>query len=121
MWTRGIFILILSVMAGIIAQLVLKKGSFNLPDFSIQNFFSIVKEILTNYYLIIWVVFGSVSAFLWMLAISKLELSFAFPTAQALSIVLIVLSSYLFFAEVVSLSRWLGIFLIVIGIFLVTK
>jgi len=121
MWTRGVFILIFSVAVGIIAQLVLKKGSFNLPDFSIQNFFPIVKEVLTNYYLIVWILFGGISAFLWMLAISKLGLSFAFPIAQALSIVLIVLLSYLFFAEAISSLRWFGIFLIIIGIFLVTK
>ena len=121
MWYKAIIILILSTVAGVVAQLVLKKGTFNLPDFSLQNFFLIIKEILTNYYLLLWICFGGVSAFLWFLAVSKLELSFAFPIVQSLTIVLVALGSYLFFAETISLWRWVGIILIIIGIFLVVK
>lgn len=121
MWNRAIIILALAIISGVIAQIVLKKGSLGLPDFSLQNFWPITKEILRNKYLISWVFLGGVSAFLWMLAISKLELSFAFPAAQALSIILIVLLSYFFFAEVISLWRWIGIIFVIIGIFLMTK
>jgi len=121
MWIRAIIILLFSVVAGVIAQIVLKKGAFNLPNFSLQNFWPIIKEVLTNHYLILWILFGGVSAFLWLLAVSRLELSFAFPVAQALGIILVAFLSYLFFAEVISLWRWLGILLLIIGIFLVSQ
>ena len=121
MWIRSIIILLFSVISGVIAQLVLKKGTFGLPDFSLTNLLPIIKEIFTNYYLILWILFGGISAFLWLLAVSKLELSFAFPIVQALSIILVVLLSYLFFAEAISFWRWTGIVLIIIGIFLIFK
>ena len=43
----------------------------------------------------IWVLFGGISAFLWLLAVAKLDLSFAFPISQAGSIVLIAILSLL--------------------------
>ena len=121
MFTKSIFILIFSILTGVIAQLVLKKGTFELSNFSISNLIPFIKGILTNYHLILWVLFGGISAFLWLLAVSKINLSVAFPIAQAGSIVLIVILSYLFFAETITLYRCLGILLIVVGIFLVAK
>lgn len=119
--SKAFLILILSVVSGVIAQVVLKKGSVDLPALSPANLWSVVRSVLLNYYLLLWVAFGAVSAFLWMLAMSKLDLSMAFPFAQALSIVLIVVFSYLYFAESISYSRWAGIGIIVVGLFLVTR
>ena len=114
-------ILLLSIVAGVMAQLVLKKGTFELSNFSISNLIPFIKSILTNYYLIFWVLFGGISAFLWLLAVSKINLSIAFPIAQAGSIILIVVLSYLFFSEAVTLYQCLGMLLIIVGIFLVGK
>lgn len=121
MFNKSMFILLLSIVAGVIAQLVLKKGTFELSNFSISNLIPFIKSMLTNYYLIVWVLFGGISAFLWLLAISKINLSIAFPIAQAGSIILIVILSYLFFKEAITLYQCLGMLLIVVGIFLVGK
>jgi len=121
MLNKSMLILLLSIAAGVIAQLVLKKGTFELSNFSISSLIPFIKSILTNYYLIFWVLFGGISAFLWLLAVSKIDLSVAFPIAQAGGIILVVVLSYLFFAEAIMLYQWLGILLIIVGIFLIGK
>ena len=121
MLNKSIIILFFSIIAGVIAQLVLKKGTFELPNFSISNIVPFIKSILTNYYLVSWIILGGISAFLWFLAVSRIDLSVAFPIAQAGTTVLVVVLSFLFFAEVITLSQWLGILLVVVGIFLIGK
>ena len=121
MFNKSMLILALSIIAGVIAQLVLKKGTFELPNFSISNIIPFIKNVITNYYLMFWILLGGISAFLWFLAVSKIDLSVAFPIAQAGSIVLIVVLSYLFFAEAITLYQCLGILLIIVGIFFVGK
>lgn len=121
MINKAIFILCLSILAGVLGQLVLKKGTFRLPPFSFVNLHSFIIEILTNYYFLLWVIFGGISAFLWILVVSDLNLSFALPVAQAGSIILVVIFSLVFFSETVSVYQWTGIFLIIMGMFLVGK
>jgi len=121
MLNKPMLILLLSIIAGVMAQLILKRGTFELSNFSVSNLIPFIKSILTNYYLILWVLFGGISAFLWLLAISKINLSVAFPISQAGSIILIVILSYLFFSEAITLYQCLGMLLIIIGIFLVAK
>ena len=121
MLNKSILILLLSIIAGVIAQLVLKKGTFEISNFSISNLIPFIKSMITNYYLIFWILFGGISAFLWLLAVSNLDLSFVYPVSQAGSIILIVILSLVFFSETVSVYQWTGIFLIIIGIFLMGK
>jgi len=118
---KSIIILLVSIISGVIGQLFLKKGGLNLPEFSFDNIIPILKEILRNSYLISWFVLGGISAFAWMIAVSKFELSFVFPFNQALTFILVVYFSSIFFHEAISPLRWLGIILLIIGIFLVAK
>jgi multidrug transporter EmrE-like cation transporter len=55
------------------------------------------------------------AALCWMLAISKLELSHAYPFVS-LSFVLVLLLSALFFGEPLSLEKVLGVALIIAGV-----
>jgi drug/metabolite transporter (DMT)-like permease len=71
---------------------------------------------------IIWgglVLFG-LSAIVWLFALSRASLSFAYPFA-ALSYVLIVLFSVLVLHEDVPVLRWIGVAFIVTGILLVAQ
>jgi len=118
---KPIIILSISIISGVIGQLFLKKGGFNLPELSFSNIIPILKEILRNSYLLSWFALGAISAFTWMLAVSKFELSFVFPFNQALTFILVVYFSSIFFHEAISPLRWLGILFVIIGIFLITK
>jgi uncharacterized membrane protein len=71
---------------------------------------------------IVWgglVLFG-LSAIVWLFALSRASLSFAYPFA-ALSYVLILVFSVLVLHETVQPIRWLGVALIVTGIVLVAQ
>lgn len=67
-----------------------------------------------------WVVGAFVAAFLasitWMLAMTKLQLSHAYPMT-ALTFVLVVLGSAIAFSEPITLLKLIGLVLIVAGIF----
>lgn len=69
-----------------------------------------------------WVISGLAAAFLasvcWMLALTKLELSRAYPFT-ALSLVLVVFASALFFGETLNAGKVAGATLIVAGVFVV--
>ena len=54
----------------------------------------------------------------YLLALSKLPLSIAYPMLSS-GYVLVVLLSKIFLKEEVSLKRWLGVFIIMIGIFVI--
>ncbi len=54
----------------------------------------------------------------YLLALSKLPLSIAYPMLSS-GYVFVVLLSKIFLKEKVSLKRWIGVFIIIIGIFII--
>jgi uncharacterized membrane protein len=111
------------VLAGI-AQITLKTGVNHVTDaagggelhMNAEN----LKSLLSSP--IVWgglLLFG-LSAIVWLFALSRASLSFAYPFA-ALSYVLIVLFSVLVLHEDVPVLRWVGVAFIVTGIMLVAQ
>ena len=111
------------VLAGF-AQITLKIGVNHVTDASggggLHMNAGSLRSLLTSP--IVWgglVLFG-LSALVWLFALSRASLSFAYPFA-ALSYVLIVLFSVLVLHETVPPLRWLGVACIVTGIILVAQ
>jgi drug/metabolite transporter (DMT)-like permease len=79
-----------------------------------------LKQILTT--VLVWVGLGifAISAVLWLFALSRASLSFAYPFA-ALGYVIIVAASILFLDEHVPPLGWAGVACIVVGILLVAQ
>lgn len=111
------------VLAGV-AQITLKTGVNHVTDaagggdlrMNAEN----LKALLSSP--IVWgglLLFG-LSAIVWLFALSRASLSFAYPFA-ALSYVLIVLFSVLVLHEDVPVLRWVGVAFIVTGIMLVAQ
>ncbi len=65
-------------------------------------------------------IFYSVSLVLWMKVLSNTDLSYARPFA-GIGYVLTALLSWFIFGENLSFTRWVGIFLIFFGVFLVSR
>jgi multidrug transporter EmrE-like cation transporter len=111
------------VLAGI-AQITLKTGVNHVTDASGGGELHLNADSLRSLLSspIIWgglVLFG-LSAIVWLFALSRASLSFAYPFA-ALSYVLIVLFSVLVLHEDVPVLRWVGVAFIVTGILLVAQ
>ena len=111
------------VLAGF-AQITLKTGVNHVTDTTgggeLHMNADSLKSLLSSP--IIWgglVLFG-LSAIVWLFALSRASLSFAYPFA-ALSYVLIVLFSVLVLHEDVPVLRWIGVAFIVTGILLVAQ
>jgi multidrug transporter EmrE-like cation transporter len=121
--TMIIGLILTSVLLAGFAQITLKIGVNRVTDANggaLQLSGDSLKALLTSW--IVWtglVVFG-LSAVVWLFALSRVSLSFAYPFA-ALGYVLIVTFSILVLHETVPPLRWLGVACIVIGIVLVAQ
>jgi drug/metabolite transporter (DMT)-like permease len=60
------------------------------------------------------------SAVFWLVVLSRLELSLVYPMVSV-AYILVALFSWFFFKENVNLVRWLGILVIVMGVFLISR
>jgi drug/metabolite transporter (DMT)-like permease len=114
-----VFISVASMTA---AQLFLKKGLLSICQWpqNINEIMPFFLKVFTNWYVISAVVMTLITVLAWILALTKAELSNAYPF-MALSYVLIALFSLLLFKEDVTLLRWLGILVICIGVFLISR
>jgi drug/metabolite transporter (DMT)-like permease len=116
-------LILVSVTFAAIAQVTLKMGMNQVTDANggqLALSGESLKQILTT--LLVWVGLGifAISAVLWLFALSRASLSFAYPFA-ALGYVIIVAASILFLDEHVSPLGWAGVACIVVGILLVAQ
>jgi len=118
-----IALILTSVILAGVAQVTLKVGVNRVTAASggsVTLDASGVRSLLGSW--VVWVgliIFGA-SGVLWLFALSKASLSFAYPFA-ALGYLVIVAASILILHESVPPLRWLGVGFIVVGIVLVAK
>lgn len=111
-----VFVL-LTVLSTVASQVLFKYGVKDLtesgvPIYSINSIFSI--------FILGGLFFSVLSIVSWLIALSKLNLSVAYPF-MSLTFPLVLICSIYFFNEPVSMMRWLGIVLIMIGLFLIGR
>lgn len=117
---KGLLIAILSVIIVVTGQLILKYGlEQSGADFS-QGVLSAFIQIFSNVYVWIALIFLMVESLSWLIAISKIPLSYAYPLLS-LGYVAVSVLSWLFFYENLSSMRILGLGIIVIGVFMLSK
>ncbi len=118
----AILLLLVSTFAGVGGQLFLKKATMD-PAFSFdgRHPIRVIMTLATNPYVLGWMAFAAISALLWVKVVQSVELSFAFPIMMSLTIISILIFSYFLFGEQISAIRWIGVVLMVIGIFLASK
>jgi multidrug transporter EmrE-like cation transporter len=113
----------ISICFLVIAQLLLKYGMNLVGKIELTNLdqlASLVIKVFITPPLLLGVVLYIVSSFFWLVGLSKIELSVAYPFV-GLAYVLVALFSAIFLGETVTLVRWAGIFLILAGVILVSR
>ena len=102
-------------------QIFMKKGLTNLGGLKISEIFSTrLVTVLTEWYVLAGVLLYAASAIVWLTVLSKVDVSFAYPLIS-LGYILTAFLARIYFNESISAIRWLGILLIIGGVFLVTR
>ena len=121
MKTAIIYILI-SVLISSVGQLLLKKGMNNTGSItlSLNQFLSIIWKMVINPYIFFGLVIYLVGTVFWLAALSRVDLSYAYPFAS-LSYVIMLIASWILFDEKITLSRLIGTAVIGIGVMLIYR
>lgn len=120
--TKYIPLILLGVFLNAAAQLTLKQGMRQIGffEFKLENFTRIFAAVSLNPYILLGLMCYVVSVGVWLLVLSRVEVSFAYPLLSV-GYIVTAFSSYLFFSESVTPTRWLGIAIICVGVYFVTK
>ncbi|MEW6003331.1 MAG: EamA family transporter [Nitrospirota bacterium] len=113
--------ILVAVFLGVTGQLFIKKGLNLLGglDFS-TGLVSTYSRILLSHWVILGISTYISSLFLWLYALSKVDLSFAYPFL-AVSYVFVILFSWAFLGETIPILRLIGVLIICFGVFLIAK
>lgn len=117
-----IAILIL-VCTAVLAQTLLKLGMKRLGKvgkLEVGNFIPLAIKMATSPYVVVGTGLYGVGSFLWLVLLSRLDLSFLYPFG-ALEYILIFLVSRFVLHERVKRARVFGVVFILIGIFILAK
>lgn len=115
-------IILVSVFLNAFAQIFLKKGMLIVGkfDFLQTNYFDLILTIFKNPFLILGFICYGVSIIAWMAALSRTEVSFAYPFLSIGYVVTLVLGYY-FFNEAITIWKILGVSFILVGVLLIAK
>ena len=143
MW-KSLLMLLFAVSLGVIGQVNLKQGMIHVntvlaqkspdlfgktstpqpPKSTIERVAKKSIALLWNAFLTWKILLGiccyGLSMLIWLLILSRVDLSFAYPML-GVSYVLVVASAWLILGETISITRWVGTFVICIGVALVAR
>jgi len=114
-------LVILASFLGAFAQILLKKGVNMIGASSLLNMTkNFVGYLFTNPLIFSGVAIYAISMIIYLTALSRGEVSVVYPIISV-SYILAAILSVFFLGEKLSLLRWLGIIIIVIGVSLVVR
>ena len=115
-------LILVSVMLNAAAQLLLKAAMDRVGEFAfnVSNIFPIVKQLATNPFIIMGGFTYIASIAVWLLVLSRAEVSYAYPMIS-LGYIVTAIAAYFFMGESLSVERILGILIIIAGVYLVAK
>lgn len=115
--------LLLGVFLNACAQLLLKAGAQRLSDiaaFSWENLITMGFQTIGNPFIISGILIYIVSVIVWIGVLSRIEVGVAYPMIS-LGYVINAIAAYYLFNEHLTATRISGIFIILIGVFLVAR
>ncbi len=119
---RYIPLILTGVLLNAAAQLALKKGMSIIGhfQFSMENLIPIAVRVALNPFVITGITCYVVSVAVWLLVLSRVEVSYAYPLLSIGYIVTAFAGKY-FFNEALTPVRWAGILVICFGVYLITR
>jgi drug/metabolite transporter (DMT)-like permease len=111
------------IVFGAVGQFLMKAGMSQIGSIGgLSKLFSaqMVVSIITNAYVMAGLILYAVAAFLWLGALSNLNVSFMYPLLS-IGYVLAAILGLVFLKEPVTVLRWAGIIVVVIGCFMILR
>lgn len=120
---KSIILILVSISFAIGGQFCLKTGMNSVGGISVDtstNYLDIARIVFSKPMIWIGLVQYGVGSLFWMIVLSRVNLSFAYPML-AISYIIIMLISIFHFHEHVSMVRWIGAVFICIGVIFITR
>ena len=117
---KALVLIFVSILFGAAGQVMMKWGTNQIFVPSGTGFYRSIYAYLTNVPLLFGLTLYGISAVFWIVAIGKVELSYAYPMV-ALGYVLVFIASFFLFHEHITFFRIWGLLLIVMGVVFIAK
>ena len=116
----NLVLIFISIVLGVLGQIAMKYGSVQVGTINFSQPFTFVISALTNFYTLLGLGLYFISSVFWIIVLSRVELSFAYPLIS-LGFILVLIVSALLFHEKVLTIHYAGIVLIIAGVVLITR
>ena len=119
---KSFLLVIVAPVVGTIGQMFLKLGMRQIGNITLlelkNNTLQLILSIISNPWILIAIPIYTGGFILWLIILSKFNLSFAYPFL-ALSFIMVPLVSSLILGEYISLVRWAGFLVIFSGVVII--
>jgi drug/metabolite transporter (DMT)-like permease len=118
----SIIYILVSVLGGAIGQILLKKGmsSMGPVTLTLQGLPGTLWRMGTNPYVVGGLLIYVTGTVFWLAALSRVDLSYAYPFAS-LSYVIMLAASWLLFHEDITLLRIVGTVVVALGVIIISR
>lgn len=122
MSATSLTLILTGVLLNAVAQLLLKAGTNVLGVLTLtrEQWLSTGLAVASNPYIVAGLACYVISVGVWIGALSRVEVSIAYPMLS-IGYVVNALAAWYLFGEAVTMQRWLGIGFIVIGVWLLAR
>ncbi len=120
--TTSFSLILLGVLLNAGAQLLLKAGTNTVGhfEFTLANAMPMGMKLASQPPILIGIACYVVSVVVWILALSRVQVSIAYPMLS-IGYVVNALLAWVLFGEDLNAQRWIGIGFIIIGVYLVAR
>jgi drug/metabolite transporter (DMT)-like permease len=118
----AIIYILISVLGGAIGQVMLKKGMSLMGPVTLRadQLGSVFLHLVLNPFVVLGLLIYGGSTVFWLAALSRVDLSYAYPFAS-LSYILMLVASWQIFNENISILRLFGCIVVGLGVFLISR
>jgi multidrug transporter EmrE-like cation transporter len=113
--------IILSVLTGGVAQTMMKLGTQRVGEFGEMPVLRYIWRLFTHPFILVAIMAYGLGVILYMLILSRTDLSYLYPVMTALGLVLATLISSFILGEDISLLRLSGIGIVILGVFMISQ
>jgi len=119
----NVTLLVISIGLAVAGQLAMKSGMNKVGEITKEDFKhpgDLILRVLKSFWAVMGVLLYAVSAVFWLVVLSRINLSVAYPMVAA-GYVVVVFYSWLVFKEPVKWFSWIGLVLIVAGVIITAQ